>query len=63
MLILMKKIDRLFPETVFSRIVATTISKQAWAFCKTKSQGSSKVITVKPQNLRNEFETLLMKEK
>ncbi|GKE67117.1 hypothetical protein Tco_1521278, partial [Tanacetum coccineum] len=47
----------------FSRIAAATTSKQAWSILKTEYQGSSKVITVKLQSLRREFETFYMKNK
>jgi len=48
-------------ETVFSRIAAATTSRQAWRILQTEFQGSSKVIVVKLQTLRHEFETLMMK--
>nr|GEY37939.1 putative Gag-Pol polyprotein, identical [Tanacetum cinerariifolium] len=38
-----------------------TTTKQAWTTLKTEYQGSSKVITVKLQSLRREFETSSMK--
>ncbi|XP_075076448.1 uncharacterized protein LOC142163093 [Nicotiana tabacum] len=46
---------------IFSRIVAETTSKEAWLILKKEFQGSSKVITVKIQSLRRDFETLFMK--
>nr|GEX62198.1 retrovirus-related Pol polyprotein from transposon TNT 1-94 [Tanacetum cinerariifolium] len=48
-------------ESIFSRIVAATTSKQAWTILKTEYQGSTKVITVKLQSLRRDFETFVMK--
>jgi hypothetical protein len=48
-------------ETVFSRIAAATTSKQTWTILQTEFQGSSKVIAMKLQILRHEFETLFMK--
>ncbi|GKA18946.1 reverse transcriptase domain-containing protein [Tanacetum coccineum] len=40
---------------------ATTSAKQAWSLLKTEYQGSAKVITVKLQSLRRDFETSYMK--
>lgn len=48
-------------ETIFSRIAAAATSRDAWLTLKTEFQGSSKVITVKLQSLRRDFETLFMK--
>jgi len=48
-------------ETIFSRIAAATTSTDAWLILKTEFQGSSKVITMKLQSLRRDFETLFMK--
>ncbi|KAK2986230.1 hypothetical protein RJ640_002147 [Escallonia rubra] len=48
-------------ETIFSRIAAATTSKEAWEILHKEVQGSSKVITVKLQSLRREFETLFMR--
>ena len=48
-------------ETIFSRIAAATTSKQAWLILQNEFQGSSRVITVKLQTLRREFEILFMK--
>ena len=47
-------------ETIFSRIAAATTSKQAWSILQKEFQGDSKVIIVKLQSLRRDFETLLM---
>lgn len=41
---------------------AATTSRQAWRILQTEFQGSSKVIVVKLQILRHEFETLIRKE-
>ena len=48
-------------ETIFSRIAASTASKQAWIALQREFQGSSKVIVVKLLTLRQEFETMNMK--
>ncbi|GAV57571.1 UBN2 domain-containing protein, partial [Cephalotus follicularis] len=48
-------------ETIFSRIATTTTSKEAWTILQNEFQDSSKVITVKLQTLRRDFETLFMK--
>ncbi|GKF53775.1 hypothetical protein Tco_0160685, partial [Tanacetum coccineum] len=48
-------------ESIFSRIASATTAKQAWTIMSTEYQGSSKVITVKLQSLRREFETSAMK--
>ncbi|XP_022974912.1 uncharacterized protein LOC111473715 [Cucurbita maxima] len=47
-------------ETIFLRIAATTTSKQAWSILLKEFLGDSKVMTVKLQSLRHDFETLLM---
>jgi hypothetical protein len=48
-------------ETIFSRIAAATTSKQAWTILQKEFQGDSKVIVVRLQSLRRDFETLIMK--
>ena len=48
-------------ETIFSRIAAAKTAKQAWQILKTEFQGFSRVVAVKMQTLRQEFETLQMK--
>ncbi|KAJ8900589.1 hypothetical protein K2173_025366 [Erythroxylum novogranatense] len=48
-------------EVIFSRIATATSSNQAWTILKTEYQGSAKVMTVKLQALRREFETVNMK--
>ncbi|XP_047258238.1 uncharacterized protein LOC124890434 [Capsicum annuum] len=45
----------------FSRIAAATTSKQAWSILQKEFQGDSKVIVVRLQSLRRDFETLMMK--
>ncbi|KAH0653060.1 hypothetical protein KY289_030738 [Solanum tuberosum] len=45
----------------FSRIVAATTSKKAWSILQKEFQGDSKVIVVRLQSLRHDFETLMMK--
>ena len=54
-------IQQVVDEAIVSRIAAANMTKEAWATLKTEFQGSSKVITVKLQALRHEFETSLMK--
>lgn len=53
-------IQQVIHKTIFSRILAATTSRYAWLILKTELQGSSKVITVKRQSLRRDFETLFM---
>ncbi|KAA8545391.1 hypothetical protein F0562_020175 [Nyssa sinensis] len=48
-------------DSIFSRIAAATTSKQAWSTLQKEFQGDSKVIVVKLQSLRRDFETLYMK--
>ncbi|KAL4353097.1 hypothetical protein GQ457_06G014620 [Hibiscus cannabinus] len=48
-------------ETVFLKIAAANTAKEAWGILKTAFQGSSKVIVIKLQSLRRDFETLQMK--
>lgn len=55
-------IQQALHDTIFSRIAAAETSKEAWMILKNEFQGSSKVITVKLQSLRREFETLFMKD-
>lgn len=54
-------IQQAVDDSIFSRIAAATSSKQAWMILKTEYQGSNKVITVKLQSLRRDFETSGMK--
>ena len=54
-------IQQAVDESIFSRIASATTAKQAWTILSTEYQGSSKVITVKLQSLRREFETSAMK--
>ncbi|GJR23799.1 retrovirus-related pol polyprotein from transposon TNT 1-94 [Tanacetum coccineum] len=54
-------IQQAVDESIFSRIASATTAKQAWTILSTEYQGSSKVITVKLQSLRREFETSSMK--
>ena len=53
-------IEQAVHETIFSRIAAATTSKQAWSILQKEFLGDSKVMTVKLQSLRCDFETLLM---
>ncbi|KAA8523955.1 hypothetical protein F0562_010614 [Nyssa sinensis] len=48
-------------DSIFSRIETATTSKQAWSTLQKEFQGDSKVIMVKLQSLRRDFETLYMK--
>ncbi|KAK2992127.1 hypothetical protein RJ640_019383 [Escallonia rubra] len=48
-------------ETLFSRIAAATTSSEAWEILHKEFQGSSKVINMRLQSLRREFETLFMR--
>jgi len=48
-------------EMVFCQIAATTTSRKTWRILQIEFQDSSKVIVVKLQTLRHEFETLIMK--
>ncbi|XP_077228618.1 uncharacterized protein LOC143861606 [Tasmannia lanceolata] len=48
-------------EPIFSRIMAATTSKEAWDLLQEEYQGTSKVISVKLQTLRRDFENLIMK--
>ncbi len=54
-------IQQAVDESIFSKIAVATTSKQAWNILKIEYQGSAKVITVKLQSLRRDFETLIMK--
>ncbi|KAJ4820349.1 polyprotein [Rhynchospora pubera] len=49
-------------ESIFTKISAATTAKDAWTILKTAFQGSSKVIAIKLQGLRRDFETLSMKQ-
>ncbi|GKB70775.1 reverse transcriptase domain-containing protein [Tanacetum coccineum] len=48
-------------QSIFSRIAAAKTSKEAWEILQNEFKGSTKVITVKLQTLRREFENLNMK--
>ncbi|KAK2985314.1 hypothetical protein RJ640_024310 [Escallonia rubra] len=54
-------IQQVVHDSVFSRIAAATTSKQAWSILRKEFQGDSKVIVVRLQSLRRDFETLYMK--
>ncbi|GKA38705.1 retrovirus-related pol polyprotein from transposon TNT 1-94, partial [Tanacetum coccineum] len=54
-------IQQAVDETIFSRIVAANSAKEAWDTLKTEYQGSAKVITVKLQILRRDFESAVIK--
>ncbi|KAE8726088.1 Detected protein of unknown function [Hibiscus syriacus] len=53
--------NKLFTRLFFSRIAGATTSKHAWTIFQNEFQGSTKVMVVKLQALRNQFETLFMK--
>lgn len=50
-------------DSIFPRISAAATSKQAWEILKQEFFGDKKVITVKLQTLRSQFENLAMKDK
>lgn len=54
-------IQQAVDETIFARIAAADSAKAAWNTLKTEYQGSTKVILVKLQSLRRDFETSVMK--
>ncbi|GJV82292.1 hypothetical protein Tco_1522190 [Tanacetum coccineum] len=54
-------IQQAVDETIFSRIVAANSAKEAWDTLKTEYPGSAKVITVKLQILRRDFESAVIK--
>lgn len=49
-------------ESIFPRIAAATKSKNAWDALHNGYQGNDKVLTIKLQTLRINFESLMMKE-
>lgn len=49
-------------DTVFTKIAAATSAKEAWTVLKTAFQGNSKVLEIRLQGLRREFETLNMNQ-
>ncbi|KAH0748093.1 hypothetical protein KY290_027325 [Solanum tuberosum] len=56
-------IQQAIHDSHFSRIAAATTSKQAWSILQKEFQGDSKVIVVRLQSLRRDFETLMMKNR
>ncbi|XP_023741703.1 uncharacterized protein LOC111889782 [Lactuca sativa] len=54
-------IQQVVDETIFPRIATAITSRDAWNILKTEYQGAAKVITVKLQSLRRQFETLNLK--
>ncbi|XP_021602892.1 uncharacterized protein LOC110608005 [Manihot esculenta] len=48
-------------ESIFSRIMGASTSQEAWKILQKEFQGDKKVIMVKLQSLRREFETSMMK--
>jgi gag-polypeptide of LTR copia-type len=55
-------IQQVVHDTVFVKIAAAETAKEAWIILKTAFQGSSKVVAIKLQGLRREFETLNMNQ-
>lgn len=55
-------IQQALDDEIFPRISAAETSKQAWEILKQEYFGDDKVITVKLQTLRRDFETLFMNE-
>ena len=51
-------IQQALDDEIFPRIAATTTSHKAWETLKKEYMGDKKVITVKLQTLRRNFETL-----
>lgn len=49
-------------ESLFPRIISAKKSKEAWDKLKEEFQGSAKVLAVKLQTLRRQFQNLQMKE-
>ena len=47
-------------DTILSKITIATNTKKAWTTLKTTFQGSSRVMAIKLQGLRRDFETLQM---
>jgi gag-polypeptide of LTR copia-type len=45
-------------DIIFSRIAAATNAKKAWTTLKIAFQGSTRVMAIKLQGLRRDFETL-----
>ena len=47
---------------IFSRIIRANTSKEAWEILKNEFKGSNKIIFIRLQSLRKDFDTLLIKE-
>lgn len=56
-------IQQALDDEVFPRIAAASTAKEAWGILKQEYVGDKKVINVRLQSLRREFETFQMKEK
>lgn len=54
-------IQQALHDNIFSRFITATTLKQAWTILKKEYQCDSKVLVVRLQSLRREFETLIMK--
>ncbi|PKA47256.1 hypothetical protein AXF42_Ash017201 [Apostasia shenzhenica] len=49
-------------DSIFSMIAEAINAKEAWTILETEYQGTNKVITVNLQNLRRDFENLVMND-
>ncbi|XP_039133272.1 uncharacterized protein LOC120270333 [Dioscorea cayenensis subsp. rotundata] len=49
-------------ETIFHRIVRFNTAKEAWIHIKNENQGTSKMVSMRQQTLRQKFDLLQMKE-
>src|ERR1044071_9764159 len=56
-------IQQALDDEIFPRIASANTSKEAWSTLKQEYLGDKKIITVRLQSLRREFETALMKDK
>ena len=56
-------IQQALDDEIFPRIASAVTAKEAWDILKQEYLGDKKVITVRLQSLRLEFETSLMREK
>jgi hypothetical protein len=55
-------IQQVVDESIYTRIAAATKSKDAWDALQNGYQGNAKVLTIKLQTLRRNFESSMMKE-
>lgn len=56
-------IQQTLDDEIFPRIISATTSKQAWDTLKQEFLGDKKIVMVRLQSLRKDFETATMKEK